>query len=50
MAGDCGYSRVEVAFTGSGRIPLSAAHYPEALSRLFPQALSDNVLLLAQRA
>jgi 2-polyprenyl-3-methyl-5-hydroxy-6-metoxy-1,4-benzoquinol methylase len=49
IATDCGYSRVELAFTGSGRVPLTAAHYPASLSRLFPQALSDNVLLVAQR-
>ena len=50
IAGDCGYSRIDLAFTGSGRVPLTAAHYPASLSRLFPQALSDNVLLIAQRA
>jgi 2-polyprenyl-3-methyl-5-hydroxy-6-metoxy-1,4-benzoquinol methylase len=50
MATECGLSRAELAFTCSGRIPLTGAHYPEAVSRMFPQALSDNVLLVAQRA
>jgi len=50
MATDVGLTRVEIAFTCSGRVPLTAAHYPSALSRAFPQALSDNVLLIAQRA
>jgi 2-polyprenyl-3-methyl-5-hydroxy-6-metoxy-1,4-benzoquinol methylase len=49
LAGDNGLSRAELAFTASGRIPLSGAHYPRALSRLFPQALSDNVLMIAQK-
>jgi 2-polyprenyl-3-methyl-5-hydroxy-6-metoxy-1,4-benzoquinol methylase len=41
-------SEVELAFTGSGRIPLTRAHYPPAVSRLLPQAFSDNVLLIAR--
>jgi hypothetical protein len=28
---------------------LTAAHYPQTLSQMFPQALSDNVLLVARK-
>jgi hypothetical protein len=28
---------------------LTARHYPAALSQMFPQALSDNVLLVARK-
>ena len=47
MASDCGLSGAELHFTASGRMPLTHVHYPTALARLFPQQLSDNVLLLA---
>jgi len=47
MASDCSLSGVEVHFTTSGRMPLTHVHYPGALARLFPQQLSDNVLLVA---
>jgi 2-polyprenyl-3-methyl-5-hydroxy-6-metoxy-1,4-benzoquinol methylase len=50
IAADAGLERGELAYTESGRIPLTAAHYPAALSHLFPQALSDNVLMIARRA
>jgi 2-polyprenyl-3-methyl-5-hydroxy-6-metoxy-1,4-benzoquinol methylase len=49
IASECRLGDVEVSYTGSGRLPLSAAHYPAPLSRLFPRALSDNVLLVGRR-
>lgn len=49
LACECGLSDPTVAFTASGRIPLTPRHYPRFLSRLFPQALSDNVLLVARK-
>jgi len=49
IANECGFGQAELGFTCSGRIPLTAAYYPQGLSRLFPQALSDNVLLVARR-
>jgi 2-polyprenyl-3-methyl-5-hydroxy-6-metoxy-1,4-benzoquinol methylase len=49
MAGECRLSRAEVNFTASGRMPLTRLHYPRALSRLFPQRFSDNVLLVARK-
>lgn len=47
IAAECGLTNVDVRYTCSGRIPLSAAHYPAALSRAFPRRLSDNVALAA---
>jgi SAM-dependent methyltransferase len=49
IAAECGLREVDVSYTGSGRLPLSAGHYPAPLSRLFPRALSDNVLLVGRR-
>lgn len=39
---------VSIIFTGAGRIPLTAALYPQWASRVLPRALSDNVLLVAR--
>lgn len=48
MAQECGMREVDVRFTHRGRVPLSAAHYPAALARWFPRALSDNVVLIGR--
>jgi 2-polyprenyl-3-methyl-5-hydroxy-6-metoxy-1,4-benzoquinol methylase len=48
IAAECGMREVEVRFTGLGRLPLSAAHYPRGLARRFPRALSDNVALIGR--
>jgi len=50
IAGECGLRDVEVRYTASGRIPLTGTHYPRILSRSFPRALSDNVVLVGRRA
>lgn len=49
IAAECGLTNVSVAFSLEGRIPLTAKHYPRALSKRFPRALSDNILLVGQR-
>jgi 2-polyprenyl-3-methyl-5-hydroxy-6-metoxy-1,4-benzoquinol methylase len=49
MAAECGLRDVEVRYTCSGRMPLTGAHYPTALSRLAPRWFSDNVVLIACR-
>jgi 2-polyprenyl-3-methyl-5-hydroxy-6-metoxy-1,4-benzoquinol methylase len=49
IAAECGLSDIEIRFTQRGRVPLSAWHYPAWLSTRFPRALSDNVLMAAQR-
>jgi len=46
---ECGLTEVAVRYTQEGRVPLTAYHYPRALSRLLPRALSDNVLLVGHR-
>ena len=40
---------VAIEFTCAGRIPLTPARYPRPLSRLFPRAMSDHVLLVASK-
>jgi SAM-dependent methyltransferase len=49
IAGECGLSEIELGFSCAGRIPLTGTHYPETLSQMFPQALSDNVVLVARK-
>ena len=49
IASECGLQQVEVRYTGHGRIPLSASHYPRTLSRRLPRLLSDNVVLCARK-
>jgi 2-polyprenyl-3-methyl-5-hydroxy-6-metoxy-1,4-benzoquinol methylase len=48
IASECGLEDVAVEFTSVGRMPLTARHYPRRLSRRFPTALSDNMLLVAR--
>ncbi len=49
IAAECGLQQIDVAYTMSGRVPWTPLHYPAPLSRLFPRALSDNVLLIGRR-
>jgi hypothetical protein len=49
IAGECGLADAELAYSCNGRIPLTGAHYPGTLSEMFPEALSDNVLLVARK-
>lgn len=49
IASECGLDDVEVRYTGHGRLPLTARHYPRGISRRWPRLLSDNVLLCARR-
>ncbi len=49
IAGECGLTDVAVAFSGRGRMPLGGRHWPAALSRAFPRAFSDNVLLAGRK-
>lgn len=49
IAAECGLREIEVRYTARGRAPLSGAHYPGALARRFPRALSDNVVLIGRR-
>jgi 2-polyprenyl-3-methyl-5-hydroxy-6-metoxy-1,4-benzoquinol methylase len=47
IAAECDLEAAEIRYTGHGRVPLSARHYPRGLSRRFPRLLSDNVVLSA---
>lgn len=44
-----GLVNIGVQFTEQGRLPLAAMHYPRAIARVFPRALSDNVAAIGQR-
>lgn len=49
IAIECGLATIDVTHTCRGRVPLTGGHYPAALSRVFPRALSDNVVFCAAR-
>ncbi|HXW03951.1 MAG TPA: methyltransferase domain-containing protein [Vicinamibacterales bacterium] len=49
LARECSLEAVELQWTLRARVPLTGRHFPRALSRLFPCALSDHVLLLARK-
>ncbi|HEY5219966.1 MAG TPA: class I SAM-dependent methyltransferase [Gemmatimonadaceae bacterium] len=40
---------VAVRFSGRGRLPLSGAHYPRVVSRMWPRGCSDNVAIVARK-
>jgi 2-polyprenyl-3-methyl-5-hydroxy-6-metoxy-1,4-benzoquinol methylase len=49
MAAECGLVDVTVGYSIQGRVPGTPWHYPRWLSRQFPRALSDNVMLVARK-
>ncbi|MDZ4688724.1 MAG: methyltransferase domain-containing protein [Planctomycetaceae bacterium] len=49
MATEAGLEAVQIVYSQQGRIPLTGRHFPQFLSRWFPRALSDNVLLFARK-
>ncbi|QOV92338.1 methyltransferase domain-containing protein [Humisphaera borealis] len=48
IAAECGLTDVSVDYSRSGRVVLTPWRYPNALSRLFPQACSDNFMISAR--
>ncbi len=46
---ECGLTDLTVVYTRLGRLPLSAWHYPEAVARLAPRHLSDNIVIAGRR-
>jgi 2-polyprenyl-3-methyl-5-hydroxy-6-metoxy-1,4-benzoquinol methylase len=48
-AAECDLEAVEISYSLQGRIPLTGWHYPVAIARLFPRALSDNLMLVARK-
>ena len=49
IAAECGLDEVAVSYSGQGRIPGTPWHHPKWLSRCFPRALSDNLLLIGRK-
>jgi SAM-dependent methyltransferase len=52
MLTECGLGDLEVSYTGSGRIPLTARHWPRWLSRqrgTLGTAFSDNVMICGRK-
>jgi 2-polyprenyl-3-methyl-5-hydroxy-6-metoxy-1,4-benzoquinol methylase len=49
IAVECALTDVTIRYSTSGRIPGTSWHFPRFLSRCFPRAFSDNVLLLARK-
>jgi 2-polyprenyl-3-methyl-5-hydroxy-6-metoxy-1,4-benzoquinol methylase len=48
-ARESGLEPIETRYSVHGRLPLAPWHYPEPFARLFPRALSDNVMLVARK-
>lgn len=46
---ECGLRDLAVTFTRLGRLPLCAWHYPDAVARLAPRRLSDNIVIAGRR-
>jgi len=49
IAAECGLAEIEINYSSEGRIVLTPWHYPSVLSRIFPRAMSDNVLLIGRK-
>jgi 2-polyprenyl-3-methyl-5-hydroxy-6-metoxy-1,4-benzoquinol methylase len=50
IGAECGLRDVQILYSHQGRIIFTPWHFPKALSRLSPSALSDNLLLVGTRA
>lgn len=48
IAAECRLEDAAISYTLRGRMPLAGATYPLALARMFPRALSDNLVLAAR--
>lgn len=49
MAAENGLGSATILHSGHGRIGLTPWHYPRCLTTLLPRALSDNLLLIAEK-
>lgn len=49
IAVECGLKDVVIVYSEQGRIVLTPWHYPTLLSKLFPRALSDNLLMIGKK-
>ena len=50
IAAECRLGQVEIEYSLQSRLPGTAQPYPRWLSRRFPRALSENVLLIGRKA
>ena len=50
IATEAGLTEIAVEYSASGRVPGTGRHWPSVLSRAWPRALSDNLLLAGRRA
>jgi 2-polyprenyl-3-methyl-5-hydroxy-6-metoxy-1,4-benzoquinol methylase len=48
-AREAGLDAVRLVYSGQGRVPGTAWHYPKALASVFPRALSDNLMLVSRK-
>ena len=49
IADECGLRDVAIMYSKDGRLALTPWHYPGFLARIFPRALSDNLLLIGRK-
>jgi SAM-dependent methyltransferase len=49
IGSECGWANTDASYTNCGRIPGSAKRWPRWLSRRFPRAFSDNVVIMGCR-
>jgi len=49
MASEAGLVDMSLRYSREGRIPKTPWHYPAALSRMAPRALSDNLMLIGRK-
>ena len=49
MASETGLTDIEIEYSRQGRIPKTPWHYPQAMSRLWPRGLSDNLMILGRK-
>lgn len=49
IAAECGLSEVSIGYSLRGRVMFTPWHYPRGIAKLFPRALSDNVLLMGRK-
>lgn len=49
IAVECGLLDVQIEYSLQGRLVLTPWHYPRILARIFPRALSDNLLVVGSK-
>jgi 2-polyprenyl-3-methyl-5-hydroxy-6-metoxy-1,4-benzoquinol methylase len=50
IAVECGLIHLSIEYSLQGRVVFTSAHYPRFLARIFPRALSDNLILMGKKA